>query len=77
MRWRCVERRHAVEEIRVIGGSRVILLDIREDLRVLFAVADGTRGLNNVRTLRVVVARMLLELLGEGNRSLEEKNLLV
>jgi hypothetical protein len=49
----------------------VVFVDIWEDLRVFLAISDGASGLNDVRTLRIVVTRVLLKLLGEGNRSLE------
>lgn len=52
VRRRCVERRHTIEEISVVDGTRldcVILIDVGQDLSVLLAVSDGACRLNYVR----------------------------
>lgn len=75
--WRCrVQRRHAVEEIRFVHVAhltRTVFVNVRKDLRVLLAVSDRACRLNDVRTLRVMVPRMLLKLLGEGDWSLKKE----
>lgn len=71
-----VQRRHAVEQVGLINGANmagVVLIDVGQDVSVFLSVANGACGLYYVGALRVVMARVLLKLLSEGNRGLRDE----